>query len=157
MGLALLSAGVSLRFRGARTLLGGLGVAVLLHPAFSMAQTPPLYTVIGPDTALWRSDGVAVLVVGPRTGAASLVGDIRRAGAKQIDLAVFTDPGRNTAVQLRAIKARAEVGTTMGPMKGSLQGFRVPADGSTLSLGALAIVFHTQDGRLEAQISQVAG
>jgi competence protein ComEC len=154
---AVVGAGAIVKSRATRVVLTALGLVVCLHPALVLARSPPLFTAIDPDTALWRGGGAAVLVVGPDSTEATLVRELRRAGTRRVDIAVFTEPDRHAPEQLRAIRERVSVGVVFGPAGASPRGFRVPADGTRLTVGALTVVLTTGGGGLDPQISLAAG
>lgn len=154
---AVVASWVLVRVRAIRPVLAGLALAVCLQPAFGLARSAPLFTPIGSDAGLWRGGGAAVLVVGPESSEAALLRDLRRAGARRVEIAVFTEPDRGTPDQLEAIRARVEIGAVLGPSGASITGLEVPADGTRLTLGGLTILLTTVDGHLDAQIAEAAG
>ena len=96
-------------------------------------------------------------MLGPDSTVSAPTRGLRRAGTRRVDIAICTAPDRQAPEQLRAIRERVSVGAVFGPAGASPRGFRVAADGTRLTVGALTVVFATSEAGLDPQISLAAG
>ena len=127
--------------RGAVRGLAGVAVVVLLAPVVA-ARWPP--SVDGrPLVAgvhLWRRGGTTVLVVdGSTTTSGRLMSALHNLDVRRLDVVVMARPGVAAARWIEPVLRRFPAGVLLAPPGHRLAGAIVPADGSRLVAGPLAV------------------
>lgn len=85
---------------GLRWVAGLAAVATLLAPAWVL-RAPPVHVRTEAQIVVWRAEGVTVVEVPGRVREEELLRDLRRAGARRVDVLVVDGDGTEAATLLR--------------------------------------------------------
>ncbi|MEA2902518.1 MAG: competence protein ComEC [Actinomycetota bacterium] len=155
---AVLAAALVTRRRGRRSavrVLAGVAVVVLLAPVV-VARWPP--SVDGrPLVAgvhLWRRGGTTVLVVdGSTTTPGRLMSALHNLDVRRLDVVVMARPGIAAARWIEPVLRRFPAGVLLAPPGHRLAGAIVPAGGSRLVAGPLAVEIDTISPALAVRVT----
>jgi competence protein ComEC len=134
--------------------LAAAGLGVVLAPAVVARWPAPvdgLDLVTG--VSLWRRGGATVMVVdGAPAAPGRLLTALHRADVRRLDVVVATRPGVATARGLEPVLRRLPVGAVVAPAGSRLAGAVVPAEGSRMSVGPLAVDVDSTSPRLAVRV-----
>lgn len=135
-------------------------VAVLAGPLLAERdrRVPyPQALAVGWESTLWWTPESAVLLLGASESPERLLGDIRMAGARRIDLIVASSGGARSASDITILRRRYGESTVWAPAGNRIAGATVPAAGSAAAVGDLVVSVETRIERLEVRVNAVAG
>lgn len=136
--------------------LGGAGMAaVLLTPAVAAALPPTVDgRPVAPGAVLWRTGGAAVLVVDDLKAAPDrLLSGLRSASVRRLDVMVVARPGVASARDVEPTLRRFRPRLLLAPPGNRLTGAVVPAAGTTVVAGPLAVAVDATAPRLSVRVS----
>ena len=157
---AALAAGCLARRRSVAALVSWLAVAaVLVAPFVAERDRPPhpQALAVGWDSTLWWTPESAVLLLGAPENTGRLLGDIRVAGAGRIDLIVAASGGTGPAAGVAALQERYGPSVVWAPAGHRIAGATVPAEGTVVSVGDLALTVEKGGERLDVRVTAPAG
>ncbi len=154
LGLTLGSVVMILRRRLLVVSAWALVAVVLLLPAVAQRTSPPdLQTEVGWESTLWSSDGAAVLLLGSSENSERLLGDVRAAGVRRVDLIAARSGGVKSARVAADLKERHHKAVVWAPVDNKIPFSVVPPDGSLVDVGNLEVYVAENEPRLEVLVS----
>ena len=156
--LAVLALAIAwVRRRGARAVRRGLvtaGVAVLLAPAVGARWPASVDGVeLATGATLWRRGGATVMVVeGATSSPGRLLSALHEADVRRLDLLVVANPGVAAARGVEPLLRRFPAGVLLAPAGTRLAGAVVPADGTRVEVGPLAVDVDSASPRLAVRV-----
>jgi hypothetical protein len=110
-------------------------------------------TPVGAGAVLWRSGGVAVVVIDGRATAEGLLSSLRSAGVERLDvLVVRTTADRAVGVAARANERWPSLVVLVPRGVDGLAGAVTPPTGGVMDVGALRLRFASTTNRLEVTV-----
>ena len=163
LALAMAALAIALaRRRGARAVSRGLvgaGVAVLLAPAVGARWPAPVDgRELASGATLWRRGGATVMVVeGAPSSPGRLLSALHEADVRRLDLLVVANPGVAAARGVEPLLRRFPAGLLLAPSGTRLAGAVVPADGTRVAVGPLAVDVDSASPRLAVRVGPARG
>ena len=133
--------------------------AVLVAPFVAERDGPgplPQALAVGRQSTLWWTPESAVLVLGAPENTGRLLGDIRVAGAERIDLIVASAGGVGPAADVAALRERYGRPVVWAPDGHRIAGATVPAAGTAVTVGDLALTVERGGERLDVRATAPA-
>ncbi|MDP8937248.1 MAG: hypothetical protein M3O23_05915, partial [Actinomycetota bacterium] len=131
---------------------------VLVTPAVAAALPPTVDgRPVAPGALLWRTGGAAVLVVDDLEASPDrLLSGLRSASVRRLDVMAVARPGVASARDVEPTLRRFRPRLLLAPPGNRLTGAVVPAAGTTVAAGPLAVAVDAVAPRLSVRVSSRA-
>ena len=131
-----------------------LFVGALLAPSI-LAGSPLGFVQPADGVRLWRGGGATVVQISGVAQPEDVLGGLRRAGVRRLDLVVMTGGGSRSAGIERALHHRWTIGDVWAPPDNQLDAARAPPKGTVVGVGSLRVQVLRSRPHLEVRVTVV--